>query len=212
MNSVIIIVLSVILIIILFYLVFKDNALIEEQNKKIDEVDLKLDNMEDYFNEVEYMRRSVERDKHDFVIQTETTYKEEFVPSQKLNVLVGDYMKETSLHANKILKSLGFETYFVKSSSDIIDLIDHDEKFDLIISNAIYKNSIDGTVMVSSLKGVYKIDIPVFVLTVSTNDEEYFLSEGFDGFLPKPLNQAVLKKELKKVYPELSFKRTKSTK
>lgn len=63
------------------------------------------------------------------------------------------------------------------------------EKFDLIITNNIYRIGCDGPELLQKLKKIEGFNTPVIIHTISEKPIEYFLNLGFDGCLKKPIRQ-----------------------
>lgn len=63
------------------------------------------------------------------------------------------------------------------------------EKFDVIITNNIYRIGCDGPELLQKLKKIEGFNTPVIIHTISEQPTEYFLNLGFDGCLKKPIKQ-----------------------
>lgn len=63
------------------------------------------------------------------------------------------------------------------------------EKFDVIITNNIYRIGCDGPELLQKLKKIEGFNTPVIIHTISEQPIEYFLNLGFDGCLKKPIKQ-----------------------
>lgn len=63
------------------------------------------------------------------------------------------------------------------------------EKFDLIITNNIYRIGCTGPELLKRLKEIKGFNTPVIIHTISEKPVEYFLNLGFDGCLKKPIRQ-----------------------
>lgn len=63
------------------------------------------------------------------------------------------------------------------------------EKFDVIITNNIYRIGCDGPELLKKLKEIDGFNTPVIIHTISEKPIEYFLNLGFDGCLKKPIKQ-----------------------
>ena len=63
------------------------------------------------------------------------------------------------------------------------------EKFDIIITNNIYRIGCDGSELLQKLRKIEGFNTPVIIHTISEQPIEYFLNLGFDGCLKKPIKQ-----------------------
>lgn len=63
------------------------------------------------------------------------------------------------------------------------------EKFDVIITNNIYRIGSDGPELLQKLRKIEGFNTPVIIHTISEQPIEYFLNLGFDGCLKKPIKQ-----------------------
>ena len=128
-----------------------------------------------------------------------------------MKVIIGDYMPESAAITNRVIRSLGIETTIVPSPEDIFDLLKSKEKYDLIITNNIYKNSdYDGSKIVYEIKNELNSKTPIIVLTVSKNREHYFIYEcGFNGYLEKPLEEEKAINSITNIIKKVEFKKAK---
>lgn len=63
------------------------------------------------------------------------------------------------------------------------------EKFDVIITNNIYRIGCDGPELLQKLRKIEGFNTPVIIHTISEQPIKYFLNLGFDGCLKKPIKQ-----------------------
>lgn len=73
------------------------------------------------------------------------------------------------------------------------------EKFDVIITNNIYRVGDTGPELLKKLKQLNGFNTPVIIHTISNEPVEHFIQLGFDGCLKKPIKQAETIEILKKV-------------
>lgn len=73
------------------------------------------------------------------------------------------------------------------------------EKFDLIITNNIYRIGCTGPELLKRLKKIKGFNTSVIIHTISEKPVEYFLNLGFDGCLKKPIRQDETIEILKKL-------------
>lgn len=74
--------------------------------------------------------------------------------------------------------------------------------YDLILMDISLKNSESGIEVMKKIKQMENyLNVPVIALTAYTFDEDKnkFLSEGFDGFIPKPIQRNNLINEIEKI-------------
>jgi PleD family two-component response regulator len=201
-DFIVVIVGLIILILISIILYYADKVKkLENENKNL------LSNIKNIKARYDEVRNEFSREKWNDKIQKETNFDEEYKPSKKLKILIGDYMVSTITNTNSVLRSLGIETYAVSSAEDILELIRNGEKFDVIITNNIYKNSrYDGTLLLNELKEIKNFKTPVIILTVSQDEREHFINEcGFDEYMTKVLTQEKAIKGISAVIPKIKF-------
>ena len=175
-----------------------------EQEKKEKERKAKSNKRKRKKEQVEWNQKIQESIKKEKILNS-------YIPNQKLKVLVGDYYQDSATNTNSILKSVGIETEFVPNEKGIIEKIQNQEHFDLIITNSIYKNGGSGIHVLIELKEHLQCNIPIIVLTVNQNARDYYVNKlGFTEYLSKPLTLRKLIKVLPKVIPGLKFKKEKS--
>ena len=115
-------------------------------------------------------------------------------------VILGDYSKTSSDYSRKVLESFGLNVDVVRTGYDIIDRISHNFKYDIIITNSLYKNGEKGIDVLEKLKEINDFNIPIVIHTIDQNKRNYYIKEyKFDEYLEKPLKQAEVKKILSKL-------------
>ena len=207
LNNAYLIVGSVILLIIIIGLVYfilhlkevinTKEKINEEYKKEIVKLQEKNDRL----------TRKLSRIVYDEYIQSQTKIRQKYKSSKKLKVVIGDYMLESSIITNTVLKNLGIETIVVSSPEDIIDIVDSGMDIDFIITNNIYKSSnLDGPKMLYKLREEHNCKIPIVILTVSGGREHYFINDcGFNGYLTKPLKIDNAIECIEKIKPKIKF-------
>ena len=132
--------------------------------------------------------------------------------NKKINVLIGDYDKMSVSNSVCVLESMGIDVTIAKSAIEIMERLNKCEKYDLIITNNIYdRGNCDGHQLLYELRKC-NIKIPVIVLTVSHNKRAEFLSEGFNEYMTKLLDQEKVKEVLPRIFDDLKFTKIKSNK
>jgi CheY-like chemotaxis protein len=130
--------------------------------------------------------------------------------NMNLNILVGDYNKESVSNTTSVLESMGLNVTIAQSGVEILERINNNEHYDLIISNNIYdRGHCDGPQTLFKLRNIEKFNTPVIVLTVSDNQREKFVDYyGFDEYMTKLLTQEKVIETLPKVINNLEFKKS----
>lgn len=120
------------------------------------------------------------------------------------SVLIVDDNKMNIKVAERLLKPYKVNIKSVVSGKECIDIIKNGEKFDLILLDQMMPE-MDGIETLKKLKEIKDFNTPVVVLTADAmvGVKEKYLSEGFDGYLSKPINvdelDLLLKKYLKNI-------------
>lgn len=86
---------------------------------------------------------------------------------------------------------MGIETEVAKSGLEIYKRILDGNKYDIIITNNIYKTGeLDGYPLLIALKKLDNFNIPVIILTTAAAGREVFVEEyGFNEYISKKINQ-----------------------
>lgn len=133
-----------------------------------------------------------------------------YKPNRQIKALVGNYSNSISVFTNEALKSMGIQTDFVPCAHNIIDKINNNETFDIIITNHIYNRGECGEQVLEELKAKKGIDIPIVVLTIDKNArDEYVKHLGFDEYIAKPITPEKAIPIFEKVISNLSFEKVK---
>lgn len=135
----------------------------------------------------------------------------EYEPNRKIKLLLGDYDAESISYTVYVLKSMGIEITVVKSGLEIYKCILDGEKYDIIITNNIYKTGkLDGYPLLKELKQLSNFNIPVIVLTTSSAGRDLFVNEyGFSDFIQKKITQDDVKTIFPKYIKDLKFTKIK---
>ncbi len=137
---------------------------------------------------------------------------QKYKPNKEIKVLIGDYDKMSVSNSVSVLESMGLNVSIAKSAIEIMERLNSGETYDLIITNNIYdRGNCDGPQLLYELRNC-NIKIPVVVLTVSHNQRAEFLSEGFNEYMTKLLNQEKVKEFLPNVFEDLEFTKIRSNK
>lgn len=194
-------------IIALIYFIYKsvqDNKMEEEIQKAKEQHEKEMEEIKTK----ERKRKSVEWNKK---IQDKFDKKIKYETNKPIKVIIGDYHDWMAPLTNSILKSMGIETEVVPTASDIIDRITDGKKYDFIITNNTYSNGESGQ-DVLVLKEQENFTTPIIVLTVEQNQRSRFISDGFDDYIEKPIDEEKVKKVFTKYMKDLKFNKIKSSK
>lgn len=114
--------------------------------------------------------------------------------------LVGDYFKPSFSNTKEILESLGLEVINEETEPNMYNRLASGEKFDIVITNNIYRVGVTGSELLQKLKKLEGFNTPVIIHTISDEPIEHFLNLGFDGCLKKPLKQEETLKLLNEIF------------
>ncbi len=135
---------------------------------------------------------------------------QKYKSNKEIKVLIGDYDKMSVSNSVSVLESMGLNVTIAKSAIEIMERLNNGETYDLIITNNIYdRGNCDGPQLLYELRNC-NIKIPVVVLTVSHNQRAEFLSEGFNEYMTKLLDQKKVKEALPRVIKDLKFIKQRS--
>lgn len=115
-------------------------------------------------------------------------------------VLVADYYEPSFKKIRKNLRRFGLYVDVVRDGKDVIAKIKGGYKYDLIITNNVFKDRTSGPKVLSTLKCIQGFNTPVVIHTVSYNKRTEFLSMGFDDYLEKQASIEELDRVLKKLF------------
>jgi CheY-like chemotaxis protein len=135
---------------------------------------------------------------------------QKYKPNKEIKVLIGDYDKMSVSNSVSVLESMGLNVTIAKSAIEIMERLNNGGTYDLIITNNIYdRGNCDGPQLLYELRNC-NIKIPIVVLTVSHNQRAEFLSEGFNEYMTKLLDQEKVKDALPRVIEDLKFIKQRS--
>ena len=113
--------------------------------------------------------------------------------------LVGDYLDCSFMNTEMVLDSLGFEIVRETAEPMMFYRVARGEKFDVIITNNIYRIGFTGPELLKRFKEIEGFNTPVIIHTISEKPVESFLNLGFNGCLKKPIRQDETIEILKKI-------------
>ena len=131
----------------------------------------------------------------DLVVNEQTTLNYETFEGKK--VLVVDDSKLNLKVAENVLKNFKVSTETVTSGLECLSCV-NSKKYDIIFMDIMMPN-MNGVEVLKKLREE-KVNIPVIALTADAieGQEEKYISEGFDGYLSKPIDKTKLKVILNK--------------
>ena len=108
-------------------------------------------------------------------------------------ILVVDDNKVNLKVAERLLRNYNLDITLVSSGQDCIDKINNGEIYDLILMDDMMPN-MSGVETFHKLKTISSFNAPVIALTANaiSGMREKYLSEGFDDYLPKPIQKSEL--------------------
>ena len=121
-------------------------------------------------------------------------------------VLVVDDDPDTLFTINEILESCNCKTYLVKGGNECLNMLEQVTP-DIILLD-IMMPEMDGFQTITKIKMHPKwAHIPVFAVTAKAmlEDKEVILRNGFDDYVPKPINAGILSMKIKKVFMNLKL-------
>jgi signal transduction histidine kinase/DNA-binding response OmpR family regulator/HAMP domain-containing protein len=121
-------------------------------------------------------------------------------------ILVVDDDQDTLFTINEILESCNCKTYLVKGGKECLNILEQITP-DIILLD-IMMPEMDGFQTINKIKMHPKwAHIPVFAITAKAmvEDKEVILRNGFDDYVPKPINSGILSMKIKKVLMNLKI-------
>lgn len=112
--------------------------------------------------------------------------------------LIGNYDIFSADITRKILRNFGLSVERVKTSTDLLEKakINH---YDIIFTNNIYQQGVDGPTLLKQLRELEGFNTPVVIHTISANQRYHFVDDlGFDEYIEKPIQIADIERVLKK--------------
>lgn len=121
-------------------------------------------------------------------------------------VLVVDDDPDTLFTINEILEACNCKTYLVRGGKECLNMLEQVTP-DIILLD-IMMPEMDGFQTINKIKMHPKwSNIPVFAVTAKAmvEDKEVILKNGFDDYVPKPINSGILSMKIKKVLMNLKL-------
>lgn len=112
--------------------------------------------------------------------------------------LIGNYDNFSADMTRKILRNFGLSVERFKTSTDLLEKakINH---YDIIFTNNIYQQGVDGPTLLKQLRELEGFNTPVVIHTISANQRYHFVDDlGFDEYIEKPIQIADIERVLKK--------------
>ncbi len=107
-------------------------------------------------------------------------------------IMIVDDVEVNCRLIQSILDNNGYRSLSASSGEEAIERF-QEEKPDLILMD-IQLTGMDGTETMKQIRGESSRDLPILALTAHAmeGDREKFIIEGFDGYIPKPINVTTL--------------------
>ncbi len=125
-----------------------------------------------------------------------------------VKALVVDDEPMNHMVAKQILSRYGMEVYTASSGNEAIEMVS-DIKLDIVFMDHMMPgmDGVEAMKRIRSFLGKTGKELPIVALTANavSTAKEKFLSEGFDGFIPKPIEIPELEHVLKKVLSKSSI-------
>jgi CheY-like chemotaxis protein len=121
-------------------------------------------------------------------------------------VLVVDDDPDTLFTINEILESCNCKTYLVKGGQECLNILEQITP-DIILLD-IMMPEMDGFQTINKIKMHPRwAHIPIFAVTAKAmlEDKEVILRNGFDDYVPKPINAGMLSMKIKNVFINLKL-------
>jgi signal transduction histidine kinase/DNA-binding response OmpR family regulator/HAMP domain-containing protein len=153
-----------------------------------------------------YLASEKKVDMHEESSGEESILIEEIKRNYLGQVLVVDDDPDTLFTINEILESCNCKTFLVKGGKECLNILEQITP-DLILLD-IMMPEMDGFQTINQIKMHPKwAQIPVFAVTAKAmvEDKEVILRNGFDDYIPKPINSGILSMKVKKILMNLKL-------
>lgn len=112
--------------------------------------------------------------------------------------LIGNYDNFSADMTRKILRNFGLSVDRVKTSTDLLEKVKINQ-YDIIFTNNIYQQGVDGPTLLKQLRELEGFNTPVVIHTISANQRYHFVGDlEFDEYIEKPIQIADIERVLKK--------------
>lgn len=112
--------------------------------------------------------------------------------------LIGNYDNFSADMTRKVLRNFGLSVERVKTSTDLLEKAKINQ-YDIIFTNNIYQQGVDGPTLLKQLRELDGFNTPVVIHTISANQRYHFVDDlGFDEYIEKPIKIADIERVLKK--------------
>ena len=195
------------ILITLIYYIY--NSVINHKKEEQEKEELRLKLEHEKKLAIERKEQSV---KWNNIIQEKFDNKVKYKTNIPIKVLVGDYVLGMATLTNSLLRSMGIETEIVPMASDVVDRVVEGNKYDIIITNNVYPNGESGQKILDTLKENKDFKTPIIILTVDQDARSDYLKDGFDEYIPKPIDKDKVQDIFPKLIDGLKFTKIKSNK
>lgn len=201
-NSVLFALALVFMLIISIYYIYKSNKEYKAEQEKINKERAENERKQ---KELRIKERKENSIKWNNKIQSRFKDTPKYKTSRPIKALVGDYTDSMAPYTNSMLRIMGIQTEIVPTASDIIERIESGNNYDIIITNNVYLRGESGHQVLDTLKKDKDFNIPIVILTVDQNARDKYLSQGFDDYIEKPLDEEKIKKTFTNLIEDLKF-------
>lgn len=112
--------------------------------------------------------------------------------------LIGNFDNFSADMTRKILRNFGLSVERVKTSTDLLEKVKINQ-YDIIFTNNIYQQGVDGPTLLKQLRELEGFNTPVVIHTISANQRYHFVGDlEFDEYIEKPIQIADIERVLKK--------------
>lgn len=149
------------------------------------------------------------------LMEKNTAERETFIAPSAAVLLVDDNAVNLKV-AEGLLEPYRLQIDKAYSGMEAIELLKKSHKYQIVFLDHMMPemDGIETLKKIRELTGAYYADLPVIALTANALEEakERFLLEGFQDFISKPINPAVLEEKLEQYLPESMKKRIRIVK
>lgn len=118
----------------------------------------------------------------------------------KLRILLGCYNTEMAIINARTLRGMGHDVNVIDYSSDVLkEFRENQDKYDLIITNNLYKCDMTGKKLFEEIRTFS--DIPIVVCSAE-DWEDIYDPAPYDGYLKKPIDEEKAKVVFEKIFGE----------
>lgn len=137
--------------------------------------DIKIEN-ENLYNKIKKLNEMIQELEEEYIVNNE---------SRKLRILLVDQIELSRLNSKSLLENRGFIVDDVANSNEVLNRIDNNCVYDLIIVGNSFKKSLSGVEILRKLKLEKYINVPIVLLSTDIDNVD-LLNVKFDYVIEKP--------------------------